>query len=311
MLASPARPGEVRADDRLEVKYDGFRALAALAGGRVALQSRNGLDLASRFPGVIAALTRFGSSTAVIDGELVAGAGRGGRFQALGGAPTDVRYAIFDLLWLGERDLRPLPLEERLASLGELVGGEGRGRAKEGHGAGRAGRTRGGEVVTLAEAVSQPLPEALARARAEGWEGVVAKRAGSAYAGGRSRAWLKVKVLGRQELAVVGYTPISSGAAGVGALLVASFEGGRFVYAGKVGTGFDEPTRRALLRELEPDRAVAPSAEGAPRLKDARWVTPRLVAQVAFTEWTAEGRLRHPSFQGLRPDKRPEETARE
>ena len=292
MLATLATADEVRGDDVLEVKYDGFRALAGLSGGALSLQSRNGLDLAGRFPSLAAVLPRLVVGEAVLDGEIVAGGRGASRFQALQGAPGRVGYAVFDLLWLDGQDLRERPLGQRRELLESLLA-----VAPEG--------------VEVAEEVPGPISRALELARRRRWEGVVAKRRGSAYRGGRSRDWLKVKVAAGQELAIVGYTPIATGAKAIGALLLAYREGRRFVYAGKVGTGYTEAARRDLLRRLEPTRVEAPPVSGAPRVKGARWVEPRLVAQVSFTEWTSDGKLRHPSFQGLREDKAPEECVRE
>jgi bifunctional non-homologous end joining protein LigD len=293
MLATLADEDEVGPEHRLEVKYDGFRALAAVSGGRVTLQSRNGLDLAPRFPAVPKALARLVVGEAVLDGELVAEAqGRATAFGALQSGAAGVGYHAFDLLWLDGEDLRERPLEERQDLLASLLSPPPPG-------------------VALAESVDGPLAAALARARREGWEGVVAKRPGSRYRGGRGRDWLKVKVAHGQELAVLGYTPHRTGARAIGALLLGVREGRGWRYAGKVGTGFSEEQRRRLFRELERDRVGAPSAAGAPRARDARWVNPRLVAQVGFTEWTADGKLRHPTFRGLRDDKRPEDCVRE
>lgn len=293
MLARLATAEDVRDDDHLEVKYDGFRALAAVAGGRVSLQSRNGLDLAPRFPGVPPALARLVVGEAVLDGEIVAEDAAGGHgFQLLGERAARISYFVFDLLWLDGEDLRERPIEERQELLASLLSPAPKG-------------------IVLAESVDGPVRDALARAREERWEGIVAKRAGSTYQGGRGGDWLKVKLSHRQELAIAGYTPLRNGGDGVGALLLAIRDGGAFRFAGKVGTGYSDAVRRQLARALEPDRIAKPVVEGAPRLRDARWVTPRLVAEVAFTEWTADGKLRHPSFQGLREDKLPEECVRE
>jgi bifunctional non-homologous end joining protein LigD len=291
MLATLARASEVRDDDRLEVKYDGFRALAAISGGKVSLQSRNGLDLSARFPPVARALAGVTVGEAVLDGEIVAQGEEGSRFQALQGG-AGVAYVAFDLLWHEGEDLRGRPLEERRELLESVL-------------------ATAPAALHAAEQVEGPIEAALARARRERWEGIVAKRARSRYQGGRSRDWLKVKVSASQEFAIVGYTPITTGEKAVGALLVAVREGDRWVYAGKVGTGYTSAVRRELLRRLEPDRVDAPPVDRAPRMRDARWVRPRLVAEIAFTEWTADGRLRHPSFKRLRDDKRPEECVRE
>ena len=291
-LATLAAPEEVRAGDRLEVKYDGFRALAGLSGGRVSVQSRNGLDLAARFPSVARALCDITVGEAVLDGEIVGrGAGRGSAFQSLqeGGR---VAYVAFDLLWLEGEDLRSRPLAERLELLESLLAAAPSG-------------------VELAEAVPGPIGEALALARRRGWEGVVAKAPAAPYRGGRGRDWLKLKVQASQELAIVGYTLITTGDRAIGALLLAVREGDRFVYAGKVGTGFSDELRRELLRRLEPERVAEPPVALAPRMREARWVQPRLVAEVAFAEWTADGMLRHPVFKCLREDKAPEEAVRE
>jgi bifunctional non-homologous end joining protein LigD len=291
-LATLARPGEVRAGDRLEVKYDGFRALAGLSGGRVSIQSRNGLDLAARFPTAARDLAGVTVGEAVLDGEIVGRrVGRGSAFQSIqeGGR---VAYVAFDLLWLEGEDLRARPLSERRELLESLLAAAPVG-------------------IELAEVVPGPVDGALALARRRGWEGIVAKSPSAPYRGGRGRGWLKLKLQARQDLAIVGYTPIARGDRAIGALLLAVREGDRLVYAGKVGTGFSEALRRELLRRLEPDRVADPPAAGAPRLRAARWVRPRLVAEVSFTEWTGDGVLRHPSFQRLRDDKAPEETARE
>jgi bifunctional non-homologous end joining protein LigD len=292
MLATLATEEEVRDDDHLETKYDGFRALAGLSGGGVSLQSRNGLDLAPRFPSVAAALQELVVGEAVLDGEVVAAGKGASAFEALHAAPSRAIYAIFDLLWLDGDDLRARPIEERRELLESLLAGAP-------------------AALQVVEEVKGPIARALAHARRERWEGIVAKRRGSPYEGRRSRAWLKVKIGAGQELVVVGYTPMKGGEREIGALLLAVREGRRFVYAGKVGTGYTNAVRRELYRRLEPDRVAAPPVDGAPRMRDARWVAPRLVADVAFAEWTSDGRLRHPSFKGLRDDKRPEEVVRE
>ncbi len=291
-LATLVDPEGVRAGDRLEAKYDGFRALAGLSGGRVSLQSRNGLDLAARFPAAARALSGIVVGEAVLDGEIVArGAGPGSAFQSLQGGGR-VAYVAFDLLWLDGQDLRPRPLRERLELLQSLLSG-----AHDG--------------IELAEVADGPVDRALARARREGWEGLVAKAPGAPYRGGRGQNWLKVKVQASQEFAVVGYTPTTTGERAIGALLLAVREGSRFAYAGKVGTGYTDRMRRELLCQLEPERVPASPADGTPRMRDARWVRPRLVVEVAFAEWTRDGKLRHPSFKGLRVDKAPEEAVRE
>src|SRR6516164_8194030 len=272
-----------------EVKYDGYRALAAISGGRVAVKSRNDLDFSARFPWVVPALKQLVVGEAVLDGELVALDAKGvSRFQMLGDPSAEHRYSVFDLLWLDGEDLRSRPLEERRELLESVMA-----------------NTR--PPLELAERVRGEEESALAEAKRHGWEGLLAKLRGSPYVGTRSADWLKLKVLGTDELAIAGWTPISNGAAEIGALLVAARRDGRFVYAGKVGTGFDRAMRQRLLTLLRKDEVPRPAIEDAPRMRDAHWVTPRHVAELQFTEWTRDGKLRHPSFQGLREDKGPQE----
>jgi bifunctional non-homologous end joining protein LigD len=277
-----------------EVKYDGFRALAGLSGGRVALLSRNGLDLAGRFPRVADALAEVLVAEAVLDGEICALDEKGRpRFERMQqGSEEGVIFYAFDLLWLDGDDLRARPLEERRELLESVLGNPPDG-------------------VALAERVAGEPDAALARAAKQGHEGLIAKRRGSSYAGGRSRDWLKLKAHQSQEVTIVGFTPLEGDARAVGALLVGVAEKGGMRFAGKVGTGYSAKQRRELWKLLEKDRLAKPAVAGAPRLRAAVWVEPRHVGQVAFTEWTSDGKLRHPSFQGLRVDKSPEETARE
>ena len=278
----------------LELKYDGFRALSAISGGQVAMWTRNALDLASRFPTIAGALARIAVGEAVIDGEIVKVDTAGvPRFQLLSrsGSDSAVLFA-FDLLWLDGDDLRDRPLEARRDLLQSVLG-------------------NAPDQVRLAERVEGAPDEALARVAKQGWEGLIAKRRGAKYTPGRSRDWLKLKAHVGQELAIVGFTPNKGHQGQVGALLVAYAEGGKLRYAGKVGTGFGSQQSRELARRLAADGVPEPRAEGAPRMRNATWVEPKLVAQVRFTEWTADGKLRHPAFEGLRPDKRPLECVRE
>lgn len=288
----------------LERKYDGYRALAAISGGRVSLQSRNGLDLSPRFPALFRALGELEVAEAVLDGEVVAFDARGREsFQKLQNEGDDVVWMVFDLLWLDGEDLRTRPLEDRRDLLESVLGSVVDGW--------RRTTTHRALPIQLAERFDVPLHEALASARKRGEEGVIAKRRGSRYAGGRAREWLKAKVLGAQELAVVGYTPISSGESMIGALHLGYRDGTQWRWAGKVGTGFTDALRRDLFRVLSGDRIDKSVATGAPRSRNDVWVRPRLVAQIAFGEWTRDGHLRHPRFQGLRDDKSPEEITRE
>jgi bifunctional non-homologous end joining protein LigD len=276
-----------------EVKYDGYRAVTALSGGRVAVRSRNDLDFSARFPFVAEAVRTLTVGEAVLDGEIIALDGQGAsRFQLLGDRGAEHRYLIFDLLWLDGEDVRPRPLEERRELLESLL-------------------ANAALPLELATRVAGTEAEALAEAKRQGWEGLLAKRRGTPYRGTRSADWLKLKVHGSEELTIVGWTPQSRGAPEIGALLVAARKAGGFTYAGKVGTGFTDKVRTELLRLLRADEVPAPTVDNPPKLKGTHWVRPRHVAQVRFTEWTRDGRLRHPSFQGLREDKAPADTGRD
>ncbi len=202
------------------------------------------------------------------------------------------RLYAFDLLWLDGQDLRGRPVEERRELLESLLG-----NAKS--------------PLGLAERLSGDPESALAQVAKRGGEGIVLKRRGSLYEARRSRSWLKLKAQNTQELAIVGFTPATNSKQLIGALLLGVADGGRFRYAGKVGTGFSVADRRELARRLKEDAVDEPRVIGAPRMRNATWVDPKLVAQVRFTEWTQDGKLRHPAFQGLRPDKKPSESVRE
>jgi bifunctional non-homologous end joining protein LigD len=280
-------------DWHAEIKYDGYRALAALSNGRLALWTRNQLDLIGRFPRIAQALSRIVVGDAVIDGEICALDPEGvPRFELLQQGGEVVLFA-FDLLRLDGEDLRGRPIEERRDLLRSLL-------------------SNAPPELRLAEEVEGSLPDALERARKRGLEGLLLKAPKSVYSKGRSRDWLKLKAQATQELAVIGWTPGKGAASsGIGALLLAAAEGDGFRFAGKVGTGFSSKQRKELQKELSKDAVEKSVASDAPRMRDARWVKPRLVAQLRFTEWTEDGKLRHPAFQGLRADKSPAEAIRE
>ncbi|SEM58640.1 ATP-dependent DNA ligase LigD phosphoesterase module /ATP-dependent DNA ligase LigD polymerase module [Stigmatella aurantiaca] len=297
MLAQLSVPEQ--ADDAThlyEVKYDGFRALAALSSGTLTLDSRNGNDLAARFPQIAEALRGLRVTEAVLDGEIVALDAEGrSRFQLLQqGSGAEQRFVAFDLLWLDGEDLRQRPLEARRELLEQLLAGVK-------------------PPIQLSERLELPGDKALAEARRRGWEGLIAKRKGSAYVGSRSGDWLKLKVQAGQEAVILGYLPIKNERAKeeIGALLVGVHGPDGYHDVGKVGTGFTSKTRRELRALLDRQRVKAPAAVDAKARAGAVWVKPKYVAQLQFTEWTSDGRLRHPVFQGLRTDKKPEEVVRE
>jgi bifunctional non-homologous end joining protein LigD len=288
--------GEPPADEQdfvYEVKYDGYRALSALSGGRVAMWTRNALDLTTRFPHIAQALSRIIVGDAVIDGEIVALDPEGRpRFQLLQEGDEDTILYAFDLLWLDGQDLRGRPLEERRDLLQSVLSNKP-------------------PQLRLSERIEGPATEALARVTKQGLEGLIAKRKGSIYVPTRSRDWLKLKSQKSQEVAIIGFTPSTASDKMIGALLVGVMKDGALTFAGKVGTGFSTKLRAELKTRLQKDAVDVSPVKGVPRMRNATWVTPKLVGQVEFTEWTADGKLRHPSFQGLREDKTPAETARE
>jgi bifunctional non-homologous end joining protein LigD len=279
----------------LERKLDGIRCLALVRRGRVELLSRTRKPLG--FPAVADALGDL-REDAIIDGEVVAVDERGAPlgFQALQRRALDagsVALWAFDLPWHGSEDLRGRPLCERRSELEQIV-------------------TPGG-AVALSQILDGPSRAAYQRACSQGWEGIIAKRADAPYRGGRSRDWLKLKCLFEQEMVIGGFTEPQRSRVGLGALLVGYYEGRALRYAGKVGTGFDTQTLRDLRERLDTlEVAKAPFGEAVkPLPKGTHWVAPDLVAQIAFAEWTGDGRLRQPRFLGLRDDKRPRDVVRE
>ncbi|HET9077326.1 MAG TPA: non-homologous end-joining DNA ligase [Acidimicrobiales bacterium] len=300
MLASALRlPDDAavlrRGEWSYERKLDGLRCIAVCDGPRVELWSRNRLRWTGRFPLVAADLAGLGIGPSVLDGELAAFDRTGATsFQLLqGGDPqASAVYVAFDLLHLLGRDTTGLPYTERTGLLRRAL-----------------------QSPPPHVQVSLPLagdPEDLLRqACQQGWEGLVAKRSDSPYRSGRSPDWRKLKCSARQELVIGGWTEPTGARSGFGALLVGYHDRGRLLYAGKVGTGFDERTLRSLhTRMVALGRETSPFADLAHQ-RGAHWVRPELVAEVAFTEWTRDGRLRHPSFLGLRPDKEPGQVVRE
>jgi bifunctional non-homologous end joining protein LigD len=279
-----------------ERKLDGIRCIAVRDGDSVQLRSRNDLSLNGRYPEVAAALDGERCGRFVADGEVVAFEGSATSFARLAQRQqhyVPVFYYVFDLLWLDGYDIRPLPLRTRKRLLRTALAFKDRVRLTP-H------RNADGEKL---------FKEACRKE----WEGLIAKRADSAYVEARSRDWLKFKCEQGQELVIGGYTTPQGSRTDFGALLLGYDDNGRLRYAGKVGTGFDQATLRELgerLRGLRVDRS--PFADAAEiRERGVSWVKPTLVAQVAFTEWTGHGRLRHPRFLGLRDDKPATEVVRE
>jgi DNA ligase D-like protein (predicted ligase) len=288
-----------------ERKLDGERCLAFRDGRSVHLFSRNRKPLDATYPEVVDALQAEPVQSFIIDGEIVAFVGEQTSFERLqqrmqiadaaaarrAGVP--VVYYVFDLLYLDGRDTRRLPLSERKRLLRDNLKVHDPVRFT-GH------RDAEGEAF-------------YAEACRKGWEGLIAKRAESIYTAGRSRDWLKFKCSNQQEFVIGGYTDPQGERFGFGALLVGYWEQGKLTYAGKVGTGYNEDILRRLskrLAALETSAPVFTAGEGLPR-RGVHLVKPALVCEVAFTEWTTDGKLRHPRFLGLRDDKDARSVVRE
>jgi len=277
-----------------EMKYDGYRILARIENGRVRLLSRNGHDWTDNFSTIAKALERLDAEDALLDGEVAVLLDNGTTsFQALqnhlSGLPAgQLTYLVFDLLHLNGRDLTGARLEDRKHLLADTLGPV---------------RDTAGPL-RYSDHVVGDGPAFFAQACRLGLEGIVSKLRGAPYRSTRSREWLKVKCFKRQEVVIGGYTDPEGSRVGLGALLAGVHENGRLVYTGKVGTGFTEKTLRELTSRLRPlERETCPFATPPAGVGRPHWVKPELVAEVSFSEWTEDGRMRHPSFLGLRKDK--------
>jgi bifunctional non-homologous end joining protein LigD len=276
-----------------ERKLDGIRCLAFKADEDVRLRSRNDLSLNGRFPEIAAALGADPIRDVVLDGEAVAFAGSQtsfARLQQRGERDVRVFFYVFDIVHLAGHSTTALPLRARKKLL--------RGLELE-------------DPIRLSTHRNRDGEEYFRYACEHGWEGLIAKRADAPYTHGRSRDWLKFKCSAEQELVVGGWTAPRGSRTDLGALLLGYHEGDRLRYAGKVGTGFTQATLRDLAARLAPlRRDTSPFADEV-RMKDVTWVEPEVVAQIGFSEWTRDGRLRHPRFLGVREDKAASEVVRE
>jgi ATP-dependent DNA ligase len=262
-----------------ERKLDGIRLLAFKHGADVRLLSRNRLLQNASYPAVVEEIRALPVHDVILDGEATGVWGKQG----------PVVYHVFDILWLDGQDLTRLPLDERRERLNQLP-------------------LR--PPLVRVEALSDPKP--WERACAQGWEGVIAKRRDAPYEHRRSPNWLKMKCEATQEMVVGGFTDPHGGRVGLGALLVGYFEGEEFVFAGKVGTGFDTKLLLDLRARLDPlEIPNPPFTKGIGLPRKAHWVRPEVVVQVAFSEWTRHGKMRHPRLLGVRLDKSASEVVRE
>lgn len=279
-----------------ELKFDGYRALCAVGQGGVRVFSRNGHDWTQRFAPLVRPLERLGCDSALIDGEVTVGAGLYG-FGALqraikAGGPFTLH--AFDLLALDGRSLASEPLRARRAALEALFSDvplEGR--------------------LQLSPVLRGDASAAFAAICEAGGEGLISKRIDAPYRGGRSSAWEKIKCIRRDEFVVIGWQPSQVRGRPFASLLLGVEDGGDWTYVGKVGTGWDGETAEEIARALEPlSRKTAPARVPEAEARGARWVTPRLVAEVRYAETTAQGRLRHATFEALRDDKPAAQVAR-
>jgi ATP-dependent DNA ligase len=262
------------ADWSFERKFDGIRLLAYKRGAEVRLYSRNRLP--QNLPTLARVIADLPADQLILDGEIAWDLQSG--------------YHVFDILWLNGQLVTGLPLEERRALLAGLPFAP---------------------PMLRVEALDDDSP--WERARRDGWEGVIAKRRGSPYEHRRSKLWLKMKCELSQEFVVGGFTDPQGARVGLGALLVGYFEGDDLLFAGKIGTGFDTKLLLDLRRRLDANEVAAPpfaKTKGLPRLR-AHWVRPGIVVQIAFIEWTGNGKLRHPRLIGVRFDKDPRDVTRE
>jgi bifunctional non-homologous end joining protein LigD len=290
-----------------EIKYDGYRIGCRIRGGRIALYSRNGKDWTSAFPEIVEAARDLPLDDGLLDGEVAAVLPDGRTsFQALqnafsaetAAARGSLVYFVFDLLRVGGERLEPVPLEDRKERLRSLVG-----------------RPKKSSRIRYSEHVIGSGRAFFEHACRIGLEGIISKRRDQPHHAGRHRDWVKTKCSLRQEFVIGGFTDPEGARVGVGALLVGYYdEQGRLIFSGKVGTGFTQKSSldlRARLNRLEQREAPFAARPAGWLGKNAHWVKPALVCEVEFTEWTADGKIRHPSFQGLREDKSPREATKE
>jgi bifunctional non-homologous end joining protein LigD len=295
-----------------EIKFDGIRALAIKRGGSVQIYSRLGNDVTARFAPIAEELRRLKADDAIVDGEIVALEESGkSSFQLLqmsrlpGRKPPPICYYLFDALDLDGEKLLDRPLHERKEMLARAL--------PEGQGMVRFSASLKGDPKKLLEQVRQ-----------RGLEGLIGKKDDSLYEPGRrSGAWIKLKVIQRQEFVIGGYTPPKGSREHFGSILVGYYDGSRLRFASKVGTGFDRALLKSLLTKFKtlaredcpfsnlPEKSSTGGGLTAGEMTRCTWIEPRFVCEIAFNEWTRDGHLRQPVYAGLREDKRPEEVVRE
>jgi bifunctional non-homologous end joining protein LigD len=288
-----------------EAKLDGQRSLLWRRRSTVRLITRNEKDRTSHYPDLVEALRRNHTAPMIADGEIVAFRGnvisfarlqermQNARPSAAQVTSVPVFFYLFDLIWLDGYDLSALPLLARKSALRRAIAFE--------------------DPIRFSEHLDEEGGVAFHSACEKGWEGLIAKRASAPYTHGRSRDWLKFKCVNEQEFVVLGWTEPHGARSGLGALLVGYHEDGELRFGGKVGAGFGERELTMLTGRLGPLERSAPPVADTKGLskKGVHWVRPELVAQVGFSEWTPDGKLRHPRYIGLRDDKPPKQVTRE
>lgn len=275
-----------------EEKYDGVRMLAYKEGSKVSLISRNAIDRTERYPKIAEAIGKLKADSLALDGEIVIfDSKKVSRFQFLqkgDGRPT---FAVFDCIYRDGEDLRKAPLSARRDALEQTVKLSAR--------------------LMLSARLDADGVKAFGIAKKRGLEGLIAKDLSSKYVSGRSPAWLKVKVRREDEFVIGGFTEPSGARHFFGALLLGVYNRGKLEYVGKVGTGFDEKTLKGLFKKFSGlKRSVSPFSSDVWE-RDATFITPKLVAQIGYTEWTSDGKLRHPVYLGLRDDKAAKDVKRQ
>ncbi len=285
-----------------ELKFDGYRMLVHLNRGKVHFWSRNGKDWTEKFSSLEKPLKKLPITSAILDGEVVVVDQKGRSSfqklqQSMKGAPAAFIFQVFDVIYLDGYSLTRTPLKERKELLEKLLGPD---------------RSKG--QIRYSDHVEGNGAQFFKQACEFGIEGIVSKLEDSPYESTRNKNWLKVKCIKRQEFVIAGYTPSKKAFPGFGSLVLGVYDKGKLVYSGRVGTGFSIKQRLELQKMI--DRIAQPSMPFAvkpkdPGLRDTHWAKPQLVAEVEFTEWTEDGSIRHPSFQGLREDKKATEVVRE
>lgn len=271
-----------------EEKYDGDRMLAYKEDKRVRLVSRNGKDHTDRFLKVAMAVEKLRPDVLLLDGEVVVFDRKGvSRFQLLQQGKGEPIYAVFDCLYDHGNDLRREPLSARRQILEQVVPSN--------------------TILLPSHRLAENGLEAYKIAKRRGYEGLVAKDLSSPYVEKRSKFWLKVKVRQEDEFIIAGFTPPEGSRRYFGALLLGAYDKGKLRYVGKVGTGFDEQTLASLYKKFQTLVRRKSTLVDPPRERDVTFLVPRLVAQISYQEWTADRKLRHPVFLGLRDDKNPED----